>query len=60
MRDLEARRALIGDFELCTSFRYGGIPFEKAEASLRLYADEVLPMLKTWKPAASADIAGAA
>ena len=42
------RRDLIGDFELCTAFRFGGIPFEQAEASMRLFAAEVLPVLKTW------------
>jgi alkanesulfonate monooxygenase SsuD/methylene tetrahydromethanopterin reductase-like flavin-dependent oxidoreductase (luciferase family) len=48
LRMLEARRELIGPFELCTSFRFGGIPYDKAEASLRLFAKEVLPVLKTW------------
>jgi alkanesulfonate monooxygenase SsuD/methylene tetrahydromethanopterin reductase-like flavin-dependent oxidoreductase (luciferase family) len=42
------RRELIGDFELCTAFRFGGIPFDQAEASMRLFAAEVLPVLKTW------------
>lgn len=45
---LEARRKLLGDFELSTSFRYGGLPYAKAEQSLRLFAKEVLPVLKTW------------
>ena len=31
------------------SFSFGGIPVEEAEASLRLFAREVLPVLKTWK-----------
>jgi alkanesulfonate monooxygenase SsuD/methylene tetrahydromethanopterin reductase-like flavin-dependent oxidoreductase (luciferase family) len=48
LRALEARRKLLGAFELATSFRFGGIPFEKAEQSLRLFAKEVLPVLKTW------------
>jgi alkanesulfonate monooxygenase SsuD/methylene tetrahydromethanopterin reductase-like flavin-dependent oxidoreductase (luciferase family) len=50
LRELEARRAAVGAFELCTSFRYGGIPYELAERSLRLYAKEVLPVLKSWQP----------
>lgn len=45
---LRARRELIGPFELCTCFRFGGIPYEEAEASMRLFAREVLPVLKTW------------
>ena len=48
LRELEARRGVIGDFELNVSFRFGGIPYEKAEASLRLFAKEVLPVLKSW------------
>ena len=55
LRELEARRGVIGDFELNAAFRFGGIPYEKAEASLRLFAREVLPVLKSWQsPAAKA------
>jgi hypothetical protein len=37
------------------AFHFGGIPCEKAEASLRLFAKEVLPVLKSWQsPAAKA------
>ena len=46
---LERRREVIGPFEYTTAFRYGGIPYEEAEASLRLFADEVLPVLKGWE-----------
>jgi alkanesulfonate monooxygenase SsuD/methylene tetrahydromethanopterin reductase-like flavin-dependent oxidoreductase (luciferase family) len=60
LRELEARREAIGDFELCTSFRYGGIPLAKAEAALRLFAREVLPVLQSWRPAAPAGAAAAA
>jgi alkanesulfonate monooxygenase SsuD/methylene tetrahydromethanopterin reductase-like flavin-dependent oxidoreductase (luciferase family) len=48
LRELEARRALLGDFELNASFRFGGISYEKAEASLNLFGKEVLPVLKQW------------
>jgi hypothetical protein len=48
LRELEERRAAIGEFELCTSFRFGGTPYELAERSLRLYAKEVLPVVKSW------------
>jgi hypothetical protein len=51
LRAYEARRELLGDFELNSSFRFGGIPLAKAEASMRLFAKEVLPVLKTWQPA---------
>jgi len=43
-----ARRALLGDFEAAPAFRFGGIPYEEAEASMRLFAREVLPELKSW------------
>ena len=43
-----ARREIVGPFELATCFRYGGIPYEEAEASMRLFAREVLPELKSW------------
>jgi hypothetical protein len=43
----EERRGVVGDFEPATSFRFGGIPFEVAEKSMRLDAKEVLPVLHT-------------
>jgi hypothetical protein len=55
LRELAARRGVIGDFELNVSFRFGGIPYDEAEASLRLFAREVMPVLKSWQsPAAKA------
>lgn len=42
------RRDEIGPFELATCFRFGGIPIDDAEASMHLFAKEVLPELKTW------------
>ena len=49
LRILEARRAVIGEFELDTSFRFGGTPYDMAETGLRLFAREVLPVLRGWK-----------
>ena len=56
LRELEARRSLLGGFEMATSFRFGGTPFPLSEASMRLFAKEVLPVLKSWQavPAAAA------
>jgi alkanesulfonate monooxygenase SsuD/methylene tetrahydromethanopterin reductase-like flavin-dependent oxidoreductase (luciferase family) len=51
LRKLEERRALVGDFELATSFRFGGTPFHLAESGLRLYAKEVMPVVRSWTPA---------
>jgi alkanesulfonate monooxygenase SsuD/methylene tetrahydromethanopterin reductase-like flavin-dependent oxidoreductase (luciferase family) len=48
LRTLEDRRKAVGKFELCTSFRFGGTPYDLAESSLRLYAKEVLPVIKAW------------
>jgi len=57
LRTFEERRAMVGDFEFCTSFRIGGIPYELAEAGLRLYAKEVLPVIKKWEPVGAAKVA---
>jgi hypothetical protein len=43
-----ARWDLIGPFEVAPAFRFGGIPYDEAEASMRLFAAEVLPELRTW------------
>ena len=48
LRGLEERRALLGDFELNVAFRFGGTPLDVAERSLKLFAKEVLPVLKSW------------
>ncbi len=44
-----ARRELLGDFEAAPAFRFGGIPYDEAVASMTLFAQEVLPELKSWK-----------
>ena len=48
LRGLEERRKLLGDFELNVSFRFGGTPYPIAERGLKLFAKEVLPVLKSW------------
>ncbi len=42
-----------GTDSLVASFSYGGMPYEDAEASMRLFASEVLPELKKFEPAPS-------
>jgi alkanesulfonate monooxygenase SsuD/methylene tetrahydromethanopterin reductase-like flavin-dependent oxidoreductase (luciferase family) len=59
LRELEARRATVGAFEMATSFRFGGIPYDAAEKSMRLFAREVLPVLKTWDYEAMTRVAAA-
>jgi alkanesulfonate monooxygenase SsuD/methylene tetrahydromethanopterin reductase-like flavin-dependent oxidoreductase (luciferase family) len=46
LRGLEERRKIVGDFELNVAFRFGGMPYEVAERGLKLFAGEVLPVLK--------------
>jgi alkanesulfonate monooxygenase SsuD/methylene tetrahydromethanopterin reductase-like flavin-dependent oxidoreductase (luciferase family) len=48
LRGLERRRQVVGDFELNVAFRFGGTPYEVAERGLTLFAEEVLPVLKSW------------
>ena len=43
-----ARRELIGPFEVLVLARYGGMPVEDAESSLRLFAERVLPEVRSW------------
>ena len=48
LRELEERRKVVGDFELNVSFRFGGTPYSVAERGLKLFAKEVLPVVKSW------------
>ena len=48
IENFRTRREVIGSFELATCFRFGGIPSDEAEASMRLFAKEVIPELKRW------------
>jgi hypothetical protein len=48
LKKLDERRAMVGEFELATSFRFGGTPFDVAESGLRLYAKEILPVVRAW------------
>jgi len=42
---LLARREIIGEFRLNCCFRFAGIPFEAAERSMRVFAEDVMPAL---------------
>lgn len=48
LRKLEALRADIGDVGCLTAVRFGGSPYEVSERSLRLFAKEVLPVIREW------------
>lgn len=43
---LGRRREMIGDYNFSACFRFAGIPFEAAEASMRLFAEAVMPVLR--------------
>jgi alkanesulfonate monooxygenase SsuD/methylene tetrahydromethanopterin reductase-like flavin-dependent oxidoreductase (luciferase family) len=40
---IKAKRAVIGDYEMTCIFSYGGMSYETAEASMRLWAEKVMP-----------------
>lgn len=42
------RRETIGEFDLATCFRFGGMSIEDSRASMALFAREVMPVLKSW------------
>lgn len=43
---LQGRRDIVGDHDLTCCFRFAGLPFDAAEASMRLFASDVLPKLE--------------
>jgi alkanesulfonate monooxygenase SsuD/methylene tetrahydromethanopterin reductase-like flavin-dependent oxidoreductase (luciferase family) len=45
---LERRRSILGGFELNVATSFAGLPFPEAEASMRLFAAEVIPELHRW------------
>lgn len=45
----QARRKALGDFNVTACFRYAGMQYADVEKSMRLYAKEVLPELRSWK-----------
>lgn len=47
------RREVIGDFDILLIPRYAGMPFDVAERTLRTFAKEVYPELKSWDTAAT-------
>lgn len=47
---LRHRREVIGDFEVNGAFSYYSIPYDDVETSMRLFAKEVGPEIKSWQP----------
>jgi alkanesulfonate monooxygenase SsuD/methylene tetrahydromethanopterin reductase-like flavin-dependent oxidoreductase (luciferase family) len=57
---LERRRRILGDFELNVCASYAGLPYEDVERSMRLFAREVLPEVRSWSSAGAAEARGVA
>jgi hypothetical protein len=49
---LDRRRATSVTLDLTIQVSYGGMTPENAEASMRLFAEQVLPEVQSWKKAA--------
>jgi thioesterase domain-containing protein len=47
---LRHRREVIGDFEVNGAFSYYSLPYDDVETSMRLFAKEVAPEVKSWQP----------
>lgn len=48
LKKLEARKKMMGSFELNVTGYYGGMSIEEAERSLTLFSREVIPVVKKW------------
>lgn len=48
LRKFETRRETLGATDCLAAFRFAGIPYEAAARSQKLFAEEVLPVLKSW------------
>ena len=49
LEKLEDRFRVLGDYDLRISASYGGLTTEQSEKSLRLFAEKVMPELKSWQ-----------
>ena len=45
---LRERYEIVGAFDMATCFRYGGIPYDQTKASMKLFAETILPEVKSW------------
>ena len=51
---IERIRQRVGNGSYVAVFSYGGLPYDDAESSMRLFAEKVMPQLKDMEPAAPA------
>jgi alkanesulfonate monooxygenase SsuD/methylene tetrahydromethanopterin reductase-like flavin-dependent oxidoreductase (luciferase family) len=40
------RKSMVGDYEIIANFSYGGMPYDRVYAQMKLFADKVMPRLK--------------
>ncbi len=45
---IQARRAIVGDYDALLCVRYAGTPYESVERTMRTFAEHVMPELKRW------------
>ncbi len=53
LEGFEKRREVIGDFDALIIPRFAGMPFDVAERTMRTFAEEVMPELRSWDRQAS-------
>lgn len=54
LEKMDARRQIVGDFELNIMCSYAGMPYDMAESSMRLFSSKVMPELQSWGKQAKA------
>jgi alkanesulfonate monooxygenase SsuD/methylene tetrahydromethanopterin reductase-like flavin-dependent oxidoreductase (luciferase family) len=58
LEKLENIRGMVGLAGFTPGFSYGGMPYDEAERSMRLFVEEVMPELESWHTEAMARISG--
>ncbi len=53
LEGFEKRQRIIGDYDILMIPRFAGMPFEVAERTLKVFAEKVVPELKSWESAAT-------
>ena len=53
LEKIRTRRAILGDYDVLLVMRFAGLPYEILERSLRTFATEVMPELRSWSNADS-------
>lgn len=49
LEKIQARRDVLGDYDLLLCMRFAGTPWETTERSVRTFGEEVIPVLRSWK-----------